>query len=105
MSDEGQQVTVNIGPPLEPDFLRPTYANHVNINYTPHDFRFTFSILQIPLAPPPQTGELQLQPTGVATVVIPATLMHAVMALMNAQFGKYLEQFGPPGMDPRGPGA
>lgn len=104
MSDEGLQVSV--GAPIEPDFLRPVYANQLNMTFTPHDFKMTFSYLALPNEPPTADadGKVEIRPTAVASVVIPATLMHAVMGVLNAQFDKYLQQFGPPGMDPTGPG-
>ena len=107
MSESGEEFQASIGPPVEPDYLRPTYANHLNINYTPHDFRLTFSLLQSPLEVPPEaaaSGQIELRPQAVSVVVIPASLMHALMGLLNAQFSRYLDQFGAPGLDPQGPG-
>jgi hypothetical protein len=104
VSDEALQVSV--GAPVEPDFLRPVYANQLNMTFTPHDFKLTFSYLALPNEPPVPgpDGTVQIRPTAVASVVIPATLMHALMSVFNTQFDKYLQQFGPPGMDPTGPG-
>ena len=102
---EGQQIRV--GPPTEPDYLRPVYANTLNINFTPYDFKLTFSLLNMPLEIPPgaDPGEpIEVHPSAVAEVIVPATLMHALISVINDQFDRYLEQFGPPGLDPQGPG-
>lgn len=107
MSDGGEQeFQASVGVPTEPDYLRPVYSNHLNVNYTPHDFRFMFSLLEIPLEVPTDAaveGKVELHPHAVANVVVPASLMHALMSLLQQQFGRYLTQFGPPGLDPQGP--
>jgi hypothetical protein len=108
VSESRQEFQASVGPPVEPDYLRPVYANHANVNHTPHDFRITFALLQTPLEVPPEvvSGDqtIELRPQAVATVVIPASLMHAFMGLLTTQFNRYLDQFGAPGLDPQGPG-
>jgi hypothetical protein len=106
--NQGLNVQASVGPPDLPDFLRPAYSNHVNVNFTPHDFRFVFSVLTIPLEPPPPdvvaTGTMELHPHAVAEVVVPASLMHGLIALLQTQFDQYLNQFGAPGIGPVAPG-
>lgn len=105
--DDEMSFQASVGVPIEPDFLRPVYANHLNVNFTPHDFRFTFSLLEMPLEVPTEAavdGTVELHPHAVSTVVVPASMMHALMTLLQQQFGRYLTQFGPPGLDPAGPG-
>lgn len=101
------QFRVDVGAPTEPDYLRPVYANHLNVNFTPHDFRFMFALLEIPYEiPPDATAEarLEVHPHAVASVVVPASMMHALMTLLQRQFDQYLNAFGAPGLDPEGPG-
>lgn len=95
-----------IGPPVEPEYLRTAYANQVNVNHTPYDFRLVFSLLEVPTQTPPADaeGKVVLRPTAVASVVIPATVMHGFISALNTQFSDYMKQFGPPGLDPTGPG-
>ena len=38
-----------IGSTRMPDYLRPTYANFANVNFTPWDFRITFCVVKTPL--------------------------------------------------------
>lgn len=106
LSEQGD-LHIAVGPPVEPDYLRPVYANAANINFTPHDFRLMFSLFLSPLQVSPEDAEggtVEIHPQAVAHVVVPATLMHALISLLQAQFGEYLKQFGPPGLDSRGPG-
>lgn len=105
MSEEPIEAT--FGSPVEPDYLRPVYANQLNVNFTPHDFRLTFSLATAPFEVPDDVrdeGRLVLRPTAVASVVIPASLMHATLSVLRSQFERYMVQFGPPGLDPQGPG-
>ena len=95
-----------IGPPDMGEYLRPQYANTVNVNFTPYDFKILFSLLTIPIAAPKGATPgkpVELHPVGVAEVVIPASVMHATIALLQRQFDLYLNQYGAPGMDPEGP--
>lgn len=104
MAEEGVQASV--GPPILPDFMRPTYSNTVNVSFTPHDFRMVFSLLAVPFNPPEgaeQGSPIQLHPQAVADVLIPASVMHAFIGALNEAFGHYLNQFGAPGLDPEGP--
>ena len=104
MANGEQGVEVAIGPPAEPDYLRAAYANTVNVNFTPHDFLLAFSLLEIPLTPPPGgAAPAMIQPTAVAKVVVPATVMHALIGLLRDQFDRYIAQYGAPGMNPEGP--
>jgi Protein of unknown function (DUF3467) len=106
VADQGN-FQVAVGPPVEPDYLRPVYANSANINFTPHDFRLMFSLFLSPLQIPVEAveeGTVQVHPQAVAHVVVPASLMHALISLLQAQFNEYLRQFGPPGLEVTGPG-
>jgi hypothetical protein len=87
-----------------PDYLRPTYANFVNVNHTPWDFRLAFGILRSPMpgSELDSSGGL-VEPEGVADLIIPANLMHGLISALQTNFSQYLEQFGPPGLDPEGP--
>lgn len=108
MTDSGDmEFQASVGPPTQPEYLRSVYANHLNVTFSPHDFRFTFSLLEMPLEVPEDAeagGRIELRPHAVANVVVPASMMHALMSLLQQQFSRYLTQFGPPGLDPEGPG-
>jgi hypothetical protein len=101
--DEEQQVAVSIGPPVEPEYLRPIYANGLQINHGPHDFRLLFWHLRIPTHIDSGESPVHVQPQAVAEVIVPATLMHALITTMKQNFDTYLDRFGPPGMEPQGP--
>ncbi len=102
MSDS---VSASIGPPELPEYLRSTYANIVAANFTPYDFRLVFSLLTTPLdMGADDSGTVTLRPTGVADIIIPASVMHGLISLLQEQFNLYLDQFGAPGLDPTGPG-
>ncbi len=91
-----------------PDFLRPTYANYINVNHTPWDFRVTFAVLKTP-APGTEMeqarqGEvLVTQPEAVADLIIPANLVHGFISALRENFDRYIEVFGAPGINPEGP--
>ena len=106
MSQVPNEVTVSVGEPDMPEFLRPIYANQINVVFAPHDFRMIFSVFTPPVGPPPgsETGAVELHPTAVADILLPATVMHAFIGLLNQQFARYLDQFGAPGLNPEGPG-
>ena len=91
-----------------PDFLRPIYANYINVNHTPWDFRVTFAVLKTPapgteMEQVQQGGELVTQPEAVADLIIPANLVHAFIGALRENFDRYIEAFGAPGMNPEGP--
>lgn len=105
MPDEGEQ-KVQLGPVSMPEHLRPTYANFVNVNHTPWDFRLLFAVVRTPM-PGEEAAAAQeagaVRPQGVAEVILPANLMHGLIAALQTNFSTYLDQFGPPGMEPEGP--
>ncbi len=91
-----------------PDFLRPTYANYINVNHTPWDFRVTFAVLKTPTPgtemEQAQQGEvLVTQPEAVADIIIPANLVHGFISALRENFDRYIEVFGAPGINPEGP--
>jgi hypothetical protein len=95
-----------IGGVRVPDYLRPTYANYVNVNSTPWDFRLTFAVLRSPMPGDEQEAATELgevHPDAVADLIIPANLMHGFISALQTTFNAYLEQYGPPGLDPEGP--
>jgi hypothetical protein len=108
-NDQNDGLAVGIGPSVTPDYLRPVYANVVNVNHTPWDFRLIFALARAP-APGPETeaakaaGNL-IQPETVAEILIPANLIHGLISALQANFEKYLDAFGVPGMNPEGPGS
>lgn len=104
MPNDDQSVEVHVAPPEVGDFVRPIYANAINMNHTPHDFRIVFSQLSIPLEDPPPGERLELTPQAVADIRIPAGVMYALLGVMKDQFDKYLTAYGPPNMNPEGPG-
>jgi hypothetical protein len=107
LADEGRGRQARVGPIRMPDYLRPVYANYVNVNHTPWDFRLVFAVVttSIPGEEQPSEGEeVVLHPAGVAEVIVPANLMHGFISALQDNFSKYLESFGPPGLDPQGPG-
>jgi hypothetical protein len=105
LSEPESQVGGGIGPMRRPDFLKPTYANFVSVGHTPWDFRFTFALLSPPETVQDEQGETQnvLTPDVVAEVIIPANLMAAVVGAVQTNFTNYMNQFGPPGLNPEGP--
>ena len=101
-ADKGQ---VGIGPVDVPEHLRAHYANYLNINHTPWDFRLLFAVVKAP-APGEEATAAQehgIRPQAVSEVIVPANLMHGLISAMQGSFEKYLDQYGPPGMDREGP--
>jgi hypothetical protein len=79
---EGDQLQAAIGPPAQPEYLRPVYANIANVNFTPHDFRLVFSQFLMPLQLGPDEVEarrVEVTPQSVADVLVPASLMHGLI--------------------------
>jgi hypothetical protein len=89
-----------------PDYLRPTYANFVNVNHTPWDFRMTFGVLKSPM-PGAEVDQAQeagaIEPEAVADIILPANLMHGVISALKDNFERYIAQYGAPGLNPEGP--
>lgn len=82
------------------------YANFVNVNHTPWDFRLMFAVVKTPMPGTEQEQfEGEIRPEAIAEVIIPASLMHGLISALQSNFSSYLEQFGPPGMEPEGPRA
>lgn len=101
MSDQ-----VKIGSIALPEYLRPTYANFVNVNHTPWDFRLTFAVVRTPLegeVGPDEDGNLEIHPEGVSEVIIPANLVFGLISALKENFDRYVGTYGAPGMDPEGP--
>jgi hypothetical protein len=89
-----------------PDFAKAMYANFVNVNHTPWDFRLVFAVVKAPM--PGQemqaaASEGEVHPQAIADIIIPANLMHGLISALQDNFSKYLSQYGPPGLDPEGP--
>jgi Protein of unknown function (DUF3467) len=103
---EEEGISVGIGPPKLPDYLRPIYANHVLVNHTPWDFRLLFSVLKFPIPGEEEAVKERghMEPEAVAEVLIPANLMVGLITAMKQNFDRYAAQFGIPGMDLSGPG-
>ena len=87
-----------------PDYLRPQYSNHINVNHTPWDFRLVFSVLRAPLAGDEldQIGDT-IRPEAVADILIPANLIHGLIGALQTNFDRYIEAYGAPGLNPEGP--
>lgn len=97
---------LGIGPVEVPEHLRAHYANFVNINHTPWDFRLVFAVVKAPMPgheAEAAQAEGSLHPEAVAEVVIPANLIHGLIMALQTNFDRYLEHFGVPGMNPQGP--
>jgi hypothetical protein len=101
MPDQGGQA--QIGAPEMGEYLRPQYANTVASNFTPWDFRIIFSLLAIPPQVPGSGKNVEVHPQAVADIVLPAAVMHSLIALLQRQFDQYLDQYGAPGLNPEGP--
>jgi hypothetical protein len=101
---EGDQLP--IGGIRFPEYLRPTYANYVNVNHTPWDFRLTFGVLKSPM-PGTEVDQAQqagaVEPEAVADLILPANLMHGLIGALKQGFDRYIEQYGAPGLNPEGP--
>jgi hypothetical protein len=102
----GDEPQVRIGGLRVPDYLRPTYANFVNVNHTPWDFRMTFGVLKTPmpgdeLAQAQQAGAIE--PEAVADIILPANLVHGVISALKDNFDRYIAEYGAPGLNPEGP--
>jgi Protein of unknown function (DUF3467) len=107
MSERPGGEGLQLGPIRVPDFLRPQYANYVNVNHTPWDFRMTFAVVKVPMpGPEVQAAERQgvLEAEAIADVLLPANLMHGLIMALQDNYDRYLTTYGVPGMDPRGPG-
>lgn len=102
--DEGARV--RLGTVEVPDYVRPIYANFLNVNHTPWDFRLVFALVRAPM-PGTETQEAEqaeaVHPQAVAEVVIPANLMHGVISALKTTFDSYIEQHGAPGLEAEGP--
>ena len=89
-----------------PEYLRPIYANYVNVNHTPWDFRLTFGVLKSPM-PGTEVEQAQeagaVEPEAVADLILPANLMHGLIGALTQGFDRYIAQYGPPGLNPEGP--
>jgi hypothetical protein len=104
MEDKGEQIS--IGGVHIPDYLRPVYANYANVNYTPWDFRITFAVVRSPVPGAEEDavrGQGVVQPEAVTEVIVPATLMHGLISALQSAFARYLDAYGPPGLEPTGP--
>lgn len=101
---EGKQLP--IGGIRFPEYLRPIYANYVNVNHTPWDFRLTFGVLKSPM-PGTEVDQAQqagaVEPEAVADLILPANLMHGLIGALQQGFDRYIEQYGAPGLNPEGP--
>jgi hypothetical protein len=95
-----------------PEYLRPVYANYINVNHTPWDFRLTFAVLKTPvpgteIAQAQQAGEaageMVVEPEVVADLIIPANLVHGLISALRENFDRYIQTFGAPGINPEGP--
>jgi Protein of unknown function (DUF3467) len=103
-SDENHGV--GLGPIDVPDYLRPTYANYVNVNHTPWDVRLMFALVKAPMPGAEQDAAVVAQairPEAVAEIILPANLMHGFISALQENFSNYLTSYGPPGLDPEGP--
>ena len=95
-----------IGGVRVPDYLRPTYANFLNVNHTPWDFRLMFAVVKAPMPGGEQEAVMaagEVNPDAVAEIIIPANLMHGLIGALQQGFSRYLAEYGPPGIDPSGP--
>ena len=101
---DGEQLP--IGGIRFPEYLRPIYANYVNVNHTPWDFRLTFGVLKSPM-PGTEVDQAQeagaVEPEAVADLILPANLMHGLIGALRQAFDQYIAQYGPPGLNPEGP--
>ena len=103
MGDEEKQVTFGVE---TPDYLRPQYANFLQVNHTPWDFRLIFGVIRAPLTRSEQekADDQNITADGVVEVIIPAGLMHGLIGALQANFSRYLDNYGAPGLHPEGPG-
>jgi hypothetical protein len=106
LAGDDDEAQVRIGGIRFPDYLRPTYANYVNVNHTPWDFRITFGVLKSPM-PGSEIEQAQeagvIEPEAVADLILPANLMHGVIGALTETFQTYIEKYGAPGLNPEGP--
>jgi hypothetical protein len=105
VSDGEEREQAGIGPVRTPDYLRPVYANFVNVSHTPWDYRLTFAQIRPPTSPEESQEALAegLRPETVAEVIIPANLMAGLMTALKQNFDTYVQNYGVPGMEPGGP--
>lgn len=99
---------LGLGPPDVPEHLRAHYANFVNVNHTPWDFRLLFALVKAPMPGHERDAAVEqgaLHPQGVAEIIVPANLMHGLIMALQSNFDRYLETYGVPGMNPEGPSA
>jgi hypothetical protein len=72
MADEEEKAA--LGGVESPDYLRPIYANFVNVNHTPWDFRLVFAVLTTPMPGPEREGMgTELHPHASQTSSFPQT--------------------------------
>jgi hypothetical protein len=80
-----------------PNSLRPTYANFVNVNFTPWDFRLTFAVLKTPM-PGVEVAEAKeagaVEPEVVVDVILPANLMDGLIKALQQSVDRYAERYG-----------
>lgn len=104
--DDEQGQSLAMGPVDIPEFLRPTYANFVNVNHTPWDFRLTFAVVRAPLPGAEAeraVGAGAVHADAVADIILPANLMHGLISALQENFTRYLDLYGAPGLNPEGP--
>jgi hypothetical protein len=84
-------IQATVGSPVEGEYTRSVYANVLNLSHTPHDFRLTFSMLELPVAPPEADGSgmVVLRPRVQASVIVPPSLMPAMIDLLQKQLEAY----------------
>lgn len=105
LSDGEERGQVGIGPIRMPEYLRPVYANFINVSHTPWDYRLVFAQIRPPVTPDESQEALAegLRPEGVAELIIPANLMAGFMTALKQNFDQYVTSYGVPGMEPEGP--
>jgi Protein of unknown function (DUF3467) len=93
---EGEATTtqLHIGRDSDAEQPAPTYANHVQVTFTPEDFTLYFGWYAVPplLEPPKTTVEVHVEP--MSRVVVPLNLMPSLVALLQRQIEAYEQSFG-----------
>jgi hypothetical protein len=73
----------------------PTYANYLQVTYTPEDFTMQLGWYAVPaMNRPPEDGLIDVLVQPIHRVSLPLNLMRNVVALLERQIQAYEDSFG-----------
>lgn len=84
---------ISLGKIRVPDDVSAEYANYLNVNHGPHDFRITFGRL---LLPPGGLSEdsRSIEPTAVADVIVAASNLPSMIEALSTNYERWANTYG-----------